>query len=193
MQTGFFVNAAANYFAAPQQLNSAGQIQGHSHVVVETLSALDQTTTTDPKKFAFFKGLNAAASGGQLTADVTAGLPAGFYKLSSINSASNHQPVLVPIAQHGSLDDAVYFTITADGNAAAGAAGNSTAAAAGAANSTAAASAGGAVVKGNAAPIASAAPVAGNTNKNTNKNQNTGAKNQGKNAGNRRSFLRRRL
>jgi len=122
-QTGAFVNAQENYFAAPQQLNGQGQIIGHSHVVVEQLTALDQTTPTDPKKFAFFKGLNAAAQGGVLTADVTAGLPAGVYKLSSINSAANHQPVLVPIAQHGSLDDAVYFTVTADGQAAGAATG----------------------------------------------------------------------
>lgn len=111
MQTGFFVNAAENYFAAPQFLNAQGQIQGHSHVVVEALSSVTQTTPNDPKVFAFFKGLNAAAANGQLTADVTAGLPAGSYKLSSINSAANHQPVLVPIAQHGSLDDAVYVSI----------------------------------------------------------------------------------
>lgn len=123
MQTGFFVNAQANYFSAPQQLNKQGQIQGHSHVVVEQLSAIDQTTPTDPKKFAFFKGLNAAAQGGKLTADVPDGLQPGFYKLSSINTASNHQPVIVPIAQHGSLDDAIYFSVTADGKPVAGAAG----------------------------------------------------------------------
>jgi len=117
-QSGAFVNAEENYFAAPQQLNNQGQIVGHSHVVVEALSALDQTTPTDPTKFAFFKGLNAAAVNGILTADVTAGLPAGFYKLSSINTAANHQPCLVPIAQHGSLDDAVYFTVNAKGAAA---------------------------------------------------------------------------
>jgi len=114
MQTGFFVNAQQNYFAAPQQLNAQGQIQGHSHVVIEKLTSLDQTTPTNPKTFAFFKGLNAAAVGGKLTADVTNGLPAGFYKLSSINTASNHQPVIAPVAQHGSLDDAVYFTVTAN-------------------------------------------------------------------------------
>lgn len=117
MQTGFFVNAQLNYFAAPQQLNAQGQIQGHSHVVIETLSALDQKTPTDPTKFAFFKGLNNAAVGGILTADVSKGLPAGVYRMASINTAANHQPVLVPIAQHGSLDDAVYFTVTADGQA----------------------------------------------------------------------------
>ncbi|KAH9486652.1 Pathogenicity cluster 5 protein d [Psilocybe cubensis] len=133
-QTGAFVNAEENYFAAPQQVNSGGQIIGHSHVVVEQLDALDQTTPTDPKKFVFFKGLNAPAdANGLLTADVTSGLPAGFYRLASINTAANHQPVLVPIAQHGSLDDAVYFTVTA-GNASAA---QASAAAAGVASSAA--------------------------------------------------------
>jgi len=138
-QTGAFVNAQENYFAAPQQLNGQGQIIGHSHVVVEQLTSLDQTTPTDPKKFAFFKGLNAAAVNGLLTADVTAGLPAGFYKVSSINTAANHQPVLVPIAQHGSLDDVSYFTVTASGAAAASSVASSAAAAA----TTAAAASGG--------------------------------------------------
>lgn len=81
---------------------------------METLTALGQTEPTNPTKFAFFKGLNGAADGnGILTADVTDGLPAGVYKLSSINSAANHQPALVAVAQHGSLDDAVYFTVNA--------------------------------------------------------------------------------
>jgi hypothetical protein len=144
MQTGFFVNAEQNYFAAPQQLNAQGQIQGHSHVVVEAVSSLASTDPLDPQKFAFFKGLNAAASGGVLTADVTAGLPAGVYKLSSINTAANHQPALVPIAQHGSLDDAVYFTVTDDGKAAAGgAAGGDAASGNAATNGTVADAAGG--------------------------------------------------
>jgi hypothetical protein len=139
METGNFVNADENYFAAPQQLNGQGQIIGHSHVVVESLTSLGQTTPTNPQVFAFFKGLNAAAVNGQLTADVTAGLPAGFYKVSSINTAANHQPVLVPVAQHGSLDDVAYFTVSASGAAAASSAANSTAAS-GSAGSAAAAS-----------------------------------------------------
>jgi len=130
MQTGFFVNAEANYFAAPQQLNAQGQIQGHSHVVIEPLSSLTQNTPTNPTKFAFFKGLNSPAVNGVLTAAVAGGLPAGTYKISSINTAANHQPVLVPVAQHGSLDDVVYFTVTANGQPAA----NSTAAAGGSAS-----------------------------------------------------------
>jgi len=119
LATGNFVNAEENYFAAPQQLNGDGLIVGHSHVVVETLQALDQTTPNDPTKFAFFKGLNDAAQGGILSASVAAGLPAGAYRLCSINTAANHQPALVPIAQHGSLDDCVYFTASVGGAAAA--------------------------------------------------------------------------
>ncbi|KAI6133872.1 hypothetical protein EV401DRAFT_1583299 [Pisolithus croceorrhizus] len=110
MQTGFFVNADTNYFAAPQQLNAQGQIQGHSHVVIEQLDSLTQTTPLNPSNFAFFKGLNNAAQNGVLSTTVQGGLPEGVYKLSSINTASNHQPLLVPVAQHGSLDDAVYVS-----------------------------------------------------------------------------------
>jgi len=117
LETGNFVNANANYFAAPAQVNGQGVLIGHSHVVVEQLSALDQTTPTDPTKFMFFKGLNDAAQNGVLTADVTAGLPAGSYRLASINTAANHQPALVAVAQHGSLDDAVYFTVSDNGAA----------------------------------------------------------------------------
>lgn len=126
METGHFVNAQQNYFAAPQQLNSKGQIVGHSHVVIEKIDSLTQTTPTDPTKFAFFLGLNTAAVNGVLTADVTKGLPAGTYRLGSINTAANHQPCLVPIAQHGMLDDAVYFTVSDNGKAAAGAASSAT-------------------------------------------------------------------
>ncbi|THH03337.1 hypothetical protein EW145_g6334, partial [Phellinidium pouzarii] len=103
LDTGNFVNADTNYFAAPQEVNSAGDIIGHSHVVIETLDSLNQTTTTDPTKFAFFKGINGAAVNGVLSVDVgSPGLPAGSYRMASINSAANHQPVLVAVAQHGS-------------------------------------------------------------------------------------------
>ncbi len=106
LETGNFVNANANYFAAPQQVNAQGNIKGHSHIVIEQLAAIDSTTPTDPTKFAFFKGLNDKDQGGVLTADV-AGLPAGAYRIASINTAANHQPALVAVAQHGALDDMV--------------------------------------------------------------------------------------
>ncbi|RPD81614.1 hypothetical protein L226DRAFT_2676 [Lentinus tigrinus ALCF2SS1-7] len=111
LNTGFFTNPNENYFAAPQTVDSNGNINGHSHVVVEAIPSLDTTTPTDPTKFAFFKGLNDKAQNGILSVEVGGGLPAGVYRLASINSASNHQPALVAIAQHGSLDDMIYFTV----------------------------------------------------------------------------------
>ena len=94
---------------APQRLNAQGVIIGHSHFVIEAIPSLGSTAPTNPQAFAFFKGVDTAAdANGQLTVAVTAGLPAGVYRLASLNSASNHQPVLVNIAQHGFLDDAVY-------------------------------------------------------------------------------------
>ena len=99
-------NAAENFFAAPQVVNAQGDVQGHSHVVIEQLTDLEQATPTDPTKFAFFKGLNDVAQGGVLSV-VVPGLPAGVYRMASINSAANHQPALVAVAQHGALDDMI--------------------------------------------------------------------------------------
>ena len=106
LETGNFVNPNQSYFAAPQQVNAQGNIKGHSHITIDPLPSLDSTVPTDPTKFAWFKGLNAPDQNGVLEATV-AGLPAGAYRIASINSAANHQPVLVAVAQHGSLDDMV--------------------------------------------------------------------------------------
>lgn len=174
LETGNFVNAQANYYAAPSQVNSAGVLIGHSHVVVEQLQALDQTTPTDPTKFAFFKGLNAAAQGGVLTADVTAGLPAGFYRLASINAAANHQPALVAVAQHGSLDDAVYFTVSDNG-----AASNSTASTGAASSAAGAATSSAAVATSSAATATGTAGATGKAGAGQTGGKNTGATKNG--------------
>lgn len=110
MVTGNFVAAATNYYAAPCQVDGSGTVIGHSHFVVEKMTSLTQTTPTDPLTFAFFKGVNSPAVGGILTEAVTGGLPAGTYRLASINTCANHQPVLASVAQHGHMDDMIYFT-----------------------------------------------------------------------------------
>lgn len=69
--------------------------------MIEKIASLDTTAVADTTKFAFFKGLNDPAKNGVLSTEVTGGLPAGVYKMSSINSAANHQPALVGVAQHG--------------------------------------------------------------------------------------------
>lgn len=116
LEAGAFTNPAATYYAAPQQLER-GIVIGHLHITVQdTGSSLNPTEPLDPTKFAFFKGINDAGDGrGKLSAPVAGGLPAGNYRLCTLTSAANHQPVIMPVAQRGSQDDCVRFTVT--GNA----------------------------------------------------------------------------
>jgi hypothetical protein len=112
IQTGHFTNPDSTYYSAPQQLNSDNDIVGHTHVVIERLSSITSTVPSDPSTFVFFVGINTPADGqGNVSVNVTGGLPAGIYKLSSINSSANHAPALVAVAQHGSLDDQVYVCV----------------------------------------------------------------------------------
>ncbi len=114
---GSFTNADATYYAAPQSL-SGGKVVGHTHVTVQDLgSSLNPTTALDATQFAFFKGINDAGNGqGLLTAVVTGGLPAGNYRVCTMAAASNHQPVLMPVAQRGTPDDCTKFTVGGTGN-----------------------------------------------------------------------------
>ena len=92
MQLGFFTNAQSNYYTAPAQVNNAGIIFGHTHVIIKPITALNQTKPANPIGFTFFKGI-----------------PVGTYQLFSINTMLNHQPALTLVAQHGSMDDSIYF------------------------------------------------------------------------------------
>ncbi|TVY39744.1 hypothetical protein LSUB1_G004182 [Lachnellula subtilissima] len=116
---GSFTNADATYYSAPQQLQG-GQVVGHTHVTVQDMGAsLNPTTALDPTQFAFFKGINDAGNGkGLLQATVTGGLPAGNYRVCTMASASNHQPVLMPVAQRGTADDCSKFTVVGSGTTA---------------------------------------------------------------------------
>lgn len=113
---GSFTNADATYYAAPQAL-SGGNVIGHTHVTVQDMgSSLNPTTALDATKFAFFKGINDAGNGqGLLSAEVTGGLPAGNYRVCTMASASNHQPVIMPVAQRGTADDCTKFVVSGSG------------------------------------------------------------------------------
>jgi hypothetical protein len=117
LETGNFVNAQANYYAAPQQVNAAGDIVGHSHFTVQAIPSFTSTTPLDSSVFAFFKGVNSAAVNGVVSETVANGLGAGTYRLCSMNTDANHTPALVAVAQHGSLDDCVYFSVGGAGGA----------------------------------------------------------------------------
>lgn len=114
LATGQFTNPDATYYSAPQQL-SGGQVIGHAHITVQALGDLRTTTPPPPTEFAFFAGLNEAGRRGVLTTNVDGGLPAGAYRLCTLVSAANHQPVLMPVAQRGSADDCVRFEVVEGG------------------------------------------------------------------------------
>lgn len=66
----------------------------------------------DLRKFVSFKGINDAGDGkGGLSVTVTGGLPAGNYRVCTLGSSSNHQPVLMPVAQRGAQDDYQKFVL----------------------------------------------------------------------------------
>ncbi|KAF9491933.1 hypothetical protein BDN71DRAFT_1452243 [Pleurotus eryngii] len=111
LQTGSLANPQKSFLAAPQQVNAQGLIIGHAKVVIEALTGFNQTSPTDPTKFAFFEHIGSQAQGGILTASVNKGLPDGYYRLSSMLSATNSQPIVVPLLQPGIEDDTVYFTV----------------------------------------------------------------------------------
>lgn len=112
--TGHFANPDTNFHAAPQETDpDTGEVIGHSHMALQTIKSLESTEPIDPQEFVLFKGLNEKADDkGELSVVVPDGLPdEGFYRLASINSATNHQPALVAVAQRGPLDDMIYFEV----------------------------------------------------------------------------------
>ncbi|KAL0956764.1 hypothetical protein HGRIS_002883 [Hohenbuehelia grisea] len=106
------INSNTNFMAAPQQSTSTGQFYGNVQFVIEKLTAFNQTEPTDPTSFQFFQGVT---TGGDFSGPVT-GLPAGFYRLSSLIVGAHYQPAQVALAQHGALNDVVYFEVTDDGS-----------------------------------------------------------------------------
>lgn len=117
LQAGKFTNPTETYYSAPQDINGGGDVIGHCHITIQDIgTSLAPTTPPDASKFAFFKGIDDAGDGkGNLKATVTGGLPAGFYRMCTINSAGNHQPAAMPVAQRGHTDDCTKFEVVADG------------------------------------------------------------------------------
>ncbi|KAJ8082708.1 hypothetical protein PM082_008564 [Marasmius tenuissimus] len=111
MATGNSVNSQTNFLAAPQQVDSSGLVLGHTAIVVEELDSLNQTASTDPSKFTFFMAAIDQLTNGFHGFNITGGLSAGSYRLSSVTTDANHHPIVAPLLQHGSIDDAVYFTV----------------------------------------------------------------------------------
>lgn len=112
LAAGFFTPPLETYFAAPVQLDDKAVVIGHTHIVAQRVESLSSTELLDPRKFAFFKGIDAAQDkDGRLNAEVKDGLEPGVYRFSSMTAAANHQNIAVALAQHDSMDDMIYITV----------------------------------------------------------------------------------
>jgi len=112
LRAGYLVNPTTNYYTAPQELDEKGRIIGHCHVVVDSIGNLYSSTPPNPTEFVFFKGIDDAGDGnGLLQTQLDEGLPAGVYRLCTMISARNHQPVTMPVAQRGAQDDCTKFVV----------------------------------------------------------------------------------
>lgn len=133
LQAGVFTNAQKTYYMAPQQLNGQKVLIGHSQYVpfvirfiklsiiltlflssfvIQPMGDFADPKILDPATFTFFKGIDTAAQNGVLSVEVAAGVPAGNYRIASINTDSNHAPAIAAVAQHGLLDDISYVRTT---------------------------------------------------------------------------------
>lgn len=117
LAAGTFTNPKETYYSAPQDLDGSGRVIGHIHVTIQILpGGLEPKTPLDPTDIAFFKGINDVGNGnGLLSADVEGGLPAGFYRICTITSAANHQPVVMPVAKRGAQEDCIRITVGGGG------------------------------------------------------------------------------
>ncbi|KAH7303179.1 hypothetical protein B0I35DRAFT_365367, partial [Stachybotrys elegans] len=113
LNTGNFVNPTTNYYTAPQNLDSNGNIIGHCHVTIQDIGSYEATTPPDPAVFAQFKGIDDVGNGqGLLSATFQEGLKPGVYRVCTMIAAQNHQPVAMPIAQRGAQDDCLRFEVS---------------------------------------------------------------------------------
>ena len=111
MDLGLFLNPQVEYYTHPQTLNSKGLIQGHQHVVVQKIN-FDSQTPPDAQKFEFFKGLDENPSSNNILSTVIPnGLKKGEYRICTMTGSASHQPAIMPVAQRGSQDDCIRFTV----------------------------------------------------------------------------------
>ncbi|KAI8912395.1 hypothetical protein BC831DRAFT_377789, partial [Entophlyctis helioformis] len=106
MVAGFFNLANEQYYLAPQTLNpQLGTAEGHQHITVQKMEP-GARTAPDPKVFAFFKGINNAATDPEKRS-LEAVIPPnalkeqGTYRICSITGADAHQPLLMPVLRRG--------------------------------------------------------------------------------------------
>ncbi|PLW15807.1 hypothetical protein PCANC_14988 [Puccinia coronata f. sp. avenae] len=108
---GVFTNPKNTYLQGPVQLDpDTKSVLGHTHVVVQQIDCLESINIPDPTMFIFFKGIDNAAKDDVVSVKIEGGLPKGFFRISSVTTAGNHQPISSPVAQRSSFDDGAFFS-----------------------------------------------------------------------------------
>ena len=107
---GFFSNPTLNYYSDPQTLDPSGKINGHIHI---SLEKIEDIGFPDAKNPVFFRGFDQPSVTGQLSTIIPGNVIvfAGLYRVCTITTSGSHQPVLMPIARRGSVDDCIRITV----------------------------------------------------------------------------------
>jgi hypothetical protein len=115
LETGFFSDPNKFYYLIPSALSKTqGIVFGHQHIVVQALG--DGTQPLDPRKFAFFKGVNEQVPGGEAN-ELKATIPAGtltengIYRICSITGSFGHQSAVSPVQRRGPQDDCIQIRV----------------------------------------------------------------------------------
>lgn len=91
LETGWSTSSQTAFLSAPVMVNAAGDVMGHSHLVIEHVTGFGQTTPTDPRVFVYYRMIGDLAVNGVLSTDVAGGLPAGYYRIATYPVGANHQ------------------------------------------------------------------------------------------------------
>lgn len=111
---GFFEDPVDEYYVSPQQVGANGNINGHTHVVIEKI--LDGGNFPDPRTPLFFEGLNDPSDetnslSALVLGSVFTDSGPGTYRICTITASQGHQPVLLPVARRGSTDDCIRIIV----------------------------------------------------------------------------------
>jgi hypothetical protein len=115
LDSGFFNDPNRDYYLIPSTLSANERIiQGHQHVTVEALG--NGQNPLDPRRFAFFRGVNDREVDPQfqrLQAVILANTlrENGPYRICSITGSAGHQSAISPVQQRGPQDDCIRVTV----------------------------------------------------------------------------------
>ncbi|KAF8647745.1 hypothetical protein AX16_006580 [Volvariella volvacea WC 439] len=121
LAVGQYANPETRFLAAPQQMDERGLVKGYASVVIErtevrseNMTDTSPTNVPDPAEFLFFHSFNRLARDGRHITRMDGGLPAGYYRITSMLKTANHAPIVT--ADFEKVDEFfLQFTVADDG------------------------------------------------------------------------------